>query len=905
MQTIDSTQISWHSLSEQAVLDQLQTSRAGLSNELVKERQHSFGMNRLPVKPPPTIFTIFLHQFLSPLIYILLIAGGISIVIGEHTDAGFIFAIILLNAALGTYQEWKAEQGAAALQSLLKIYARVRRHGTEKEIPAEELVPGDICLLESGSRIPADLRLIETTNLAVDESLLTGESLSVTKTTAPTNKSDVPLVDRIGMVYAATTVMVGRGTGIVVEIGSRTEVAQIAKVVTETKETKPPLVVRMDHFARMISVGIVGACIILAVIAVNNGIPLTEVFFMAVALAVSAIPEGLPVAMTVALSVATSRMAKRHVIVRKLTAVEGLGSCTFIASDKTGTLTVNQQTVKKLVLPTGERFDVSGQGFTGDGNITAQEESQDLSVAWPQLQRLGKVGVMCNEAQLISEKGEWVHHGDAVDIALLALGYKLGTNPSEVRQAIPIVGIIPFESERQYAATFYREGNVVHTAVKGAMEVVLPKCSHMATPTGDKPIEHQLLEKAALQLAAEGYRVLVLADGRMDPHTQNGMFDEQDMPPLTVLGVIGAIDPLRSEVKEAVERCRGAGVQVAMITGDHPATALSIARELGIASTEQEVATGPQLMKLGSETLNQFFNLIKRVRVYARMTPLQKYEIIDALVQQGHFVAVTGDGVNDAPALRKAHLGVSMGSGTDVAKDSAAMIITDDRFASIVAGIEEGRVAYDNIRKVIALLISCGAAEIMLFAIALLAGLPLPLTAVQLLWLNLVTNGPQDVALAFEAGEAETMARTPRRPTDGIFDRLMIEQTVVSGVGMGFVASGAWYWWLTSGLEEAEARNLLLLLMVFLQNVHVFNCRSERSSAFQIPLRNNWILMFGVFAAQGIHILSLYIPVTQDILDVSPVTFGDWGSIFLLASTILVAMEVFKAINLRIRGSSA
>jgi magnesium-transporting ATPase (P-type) len=337
-----------------------------------------------------------------------------------------------------------------------------------------------------------------------------------------------------------------------------------------------------------------------------------------------------------------------------------------------------------------------------------------------------------------------------------------------------------------------------------------------------------------------------------------------------------------------------------MVTGDHPATALSIARELGIASDEREVATGPQLVKIGSETLFQCLDLIKTVKVFARVTPLQKYQIIDALVGLGHFVAVTGDGVNDAPALRRAHLGVAMGSGTDVAKDSAAMIITDDCFSSIVAGIEEGRFAYDNIRKVIALLISCGVAEILLFTVALLTGLPLPLTAVQLLWLNLVTNGPQDVALAFEAGEADVMSRKPRKPTEGIFDKLMIQQTVVAGFVMGLVASGAWYWWLMAGLEEATARNLLLLLMVFLENVHVFNCRSERQSAFRVPLRNNWILMFGVLAAQGIHILALYVPLTQDILHVAPVTFVDWGSLLLLASTILVTMELFKVIKRKI-----
>jgi len=360
------------------------------------------------------------------------------------------------------------------------------------------------------------------------------------------------------------------------------------------------------------------------------------------------------------------------------------------------------------------------------------------------------------------------------------------------------------------------------------------------------------------------------------------------------LGLVGSIDPLRSEVKQAEKECREAGITVAMVTGDHPATALAISRELGIAESEVEAVTGRQLAEIGSSHVPQFLDVVDRVRVFARVTPVQKHQIVEALVRLGHFVAVTGDGVNDAPALKKAHIGVAMGSGTDVAKDSAAMIITDDSFRSIVAGIEEGRFAYDNVRKLIALLVSCGAAEILLFTLSLLAGLPLPLTAVQLLWLNLITNGPQNVALAFEAGEPDAMTRKPRKPTEGVFDTMMIQQTVMSGLVMALIAFGAWYWWLNLGMDEAKARNLLLLLMVFLENVHVFNCWSERRLTFSIPLRNNWLLILGVAAAQGIHILSMYLPVTQNILHVAPVTFDEWMTLLLLASTILVTMEIFK-----------
>ena len=897
--------LPWHTLSEQDVFTTWETTREGLSAAEVRNRQGAFGPNRLPVKSPPSVFTIFLRQFLSPLIYILLVAVVISLVIGEHTDATFIFAVLFLNAVLGGFQEWKAEQSAAALQTLLKVHARVRRNGIEQEIPSDELVPGDMCLLESGNRVPADIRLLDTKNLTIDESLLTGESLAVAKSPATLSDPDAPISDRTNVAYGGTTVMVGRGAGVVVATGLHTEVATIAKPVTETAETKPPLVVRMDQFARYISGGVVVACGLLAAVAVSRGIPLMEVFFMAVALAVSAIPEGLPVAMTVALSVATFRMAKRHVIVRRLTAVEGLGSCTYIASDKTGTLTVNQQTVKKIVLPSGDHFSVTGEGYTGEGEVVPEAEGSLSSETLAQLRRLGAAGVLCNEAHLMCENGEWTSHGDAVDVALLALGYKLALDPPGLKRSVNVLGRIPFESERKFAALFYEEPRNHKVAVKGAVEEILARCDAMFIGGKAKPIEKNMIEKEAIRLANRGYRVLALAEGISPAQDGEGAFEEHHLPALTLLGVIGAIDPLRPEVKDAVTQCRNAGVHVAMVTGDHPATALSISRELGIAESDGEVATGRQLAEIGSGQVPQFMDLIKRVRVFARVTPIQKHQIVEALVKMGHFVAVTGDGVNDAPALKKAHLGVAMGSGTDVAKDSAAMIITDDQFSSIVAGIEEGRFAYDNVRKVIALLISCGVAEILLFTVSLFVGLPLPLTAVQLLWLNLVTNGPQVVPLAFEAGEPDAMTRKPRKPTEGIFDSMLIQQTIVSGLAMSVIAFAAWYWWLSAGVEEGQARNLLLLLMVFLENVHVFNCRSERRSAFKIPLRNSRLLIFGVLAAQGIHILSMYVPATQRVLKVAPVSLQEWGALLLFASIILITMEIFKIVKKRTAGAVA
>ena len=432
-------------------------------------------------------------------------------------------------------------------------------------------------------------------------------------------------------------------------------------------------------------------------------------------------------------------------------------------------------------------------------------------------------------------------------------------------------------------------------AVKGAVEKLVSMCHTMLTPKGVVRIVPEVIEEEALFLSENGYRVIAIAQGHVK--NKDTSFGPKDIPPLTLLGLVGFIDPLRPEVKKAVERCKRAGVKVAMVTGDNPATALAIARELGIATSLKDVITGAELEKMEQE--RSLLEMAKSVRVYARVTPVQKLSIVKLLIKSGHFVAVTGDGVNDAPALRMANIGVAMGSGTDVAKETASIIVTDDNFASIVAGIEEGRVAYGNIRKVIYLLISTGAAEIVLFTLALFSGLPIPLIAVQLLWLNLVTNGIQDVALAFEKGEGGVMNRPPRHPGEGIFDKLMVQETIIAGATMGLIAFGAWYWLLKGGRDVPAARNIILLLMVLLENFHVFNCRSEHLSAFKVPLKNNFLLIFGVVIAQGIHILAMHVPLMQKILRIAPVSIKEWGYLFLIASTLLVVMEFFKVKNLK------
>lgn len=869
----------------------------GLDAHTVAARRARYGDNRLPTAAPITLLSVVLHQLRSPLIYILLAAAAVSLALGDRVDAGFILFVVLFNSALGAAQEWRAEQSAAGLQQLITMRARVVRNAREQQIDAAELVPGDLVRIESGQRVPADLRLVHVNALSIDESLLTGESFAVEKALDP-RPVEAPLGDRRNMAFAGSTVMAGRGLGLVVAIGTATQLGDIATAVSAADASKPPLVLRLERFAQQISVVVLATCLLIGVIGVARGMPWLEVFLLAVALAVSAIPEGLPVAVTVALSIATRRMAKRKVIVRRLTAVEGLGSCTYIASDKTGTLTVNRQALRRITLVDGRAFSVDGAGDAPIGLVRDADGTTRTVRDSPALARMARVMVECNDATLQDVDGQWQQAGDAVDVALLAGGRKLGLDATAHRAAHEVVASIPYESRRAFAATFVRDGeSAVHVSVKGALEALLPHCTAQWHAQGDMPLDRAAISALADALTDDGYRVLAVADATMAAIDTEADAETPTLPPLTLLGLVALIDPARPDAREAVARCRAAGIRVSMVTGDHPRTAFAIARDLGITESSEEIVTGAQLASAGPPDGAQVEALVSSGRVFARVSPRQKLHIVDALRRLGHFVAVTGDGVNDAPALKRANIGVAMGTGSDVTKDAASLIITDDRFASIEAGVEEGRVAYDNIRKVTLMVVSSGAAEVLLLLLSLASGLALPLMAVQLLWLNLVTNGIQDISLAFEAGEDDIMQRPPRRPTDGIFDRRMIEQSLIGGVAMGGVSFAAWAWLLSTGMEESLARNELLLLFVLMQNLHVFNCRSERRSAFGVPLSRNWVLLVGVLGAQGVHLLAMHVPVLQRILGVQPVTASQWGIAVGTAVTILVVMESYKLVR--------
>ncbi len=879
----NSADTKWHAATRDETLSALATDRDGLDADEAARRRQVHGANVLPRAKRPSLPIIYLRQFKSPLIYILLAAAAVSIGIGEVLDAIFIFVVLQLNATVGTVLERKAQTSAEALDEMIEIQTTVVRDRERVRVDSRDLVPGDIVLLDSGALVPADLRLLSARELQVDESLLTGESVPVEKDAMAVLDRDAPLAQRRNMLFAGATVNSGRAEGVVVATAAATEIGRIAAALAAASSAPPPLIVRLERFTRAFGAVVIAVIVGIGVSLVAQGAAPAEIFIVSVALAVAALPEGLPVAITVALSVASVRMARRNVIVRSLPAVEGLGSCTVIASDKTGTLTCNVLTAKRLWLPGHGIVEIGGEGYDPSGGPETRLDEDALALA----ERLAVTGALCNGASFRRDGDGFRHFGDTVDVAFLVLAAKFGLDRDALVDRHPEVGAIPYEPSLKFAATFNRDdaGTVAH--VKGAAEVVLPMCARL-------DVDAMLAE--AHRLAAQGYRVLAVATGPSPSEIPVKPADCR-LEGLELLGLVGLIDPLRPEATGAVGVCRDAGVAVQMVTGDHPATALSIAGELGIAGAGDDAVTGAELAALANSARDRD-RRIADARVFARVEPLQKLMIVDSLNRQGHFVAMTGDGVNDAPALRAANIGIAMGKGgTDVARGAADLILSDDNFASIVNGIEEGRIAYANVRKVIYLLVSTGAAEVALFFLALFVGVPLPLFAPQLLWLNLVTNGIQDVALAFEKGEPGILRQRPRPPDQPIFDRQMIEETVLSGTFMGAVAFAFFWWLLRAGVDEFQARNMLLLLMVIFENVHVFNCRSETRSVARVPLSANWFVVLAVAAAQLVHIGAMYTPGISDVLEIQPVGFADWLAVLGLGLSAVVVMEAYKLVK--------
>jgi Ca2+-transporting ATPase len=861
----------------------------GLTSLEARARLAEFGPNTLPEARPPSFAAVFLRQFLSPLIYILVAAAVVAMVVGDAKDAIFIGVVLLINGVIGAVQEYSAGQAAAALREQDQPHALVLRDGVQQEIDARDLVPGDIVLLEAGRRVPADTRLSEAVDLRCDESLLTGESVPVRKTVAAEGKES----SRGGMAYAGSMATRGRGIGEVTATGLATEVGKIAGELVKPSASQPPLIIRMERFSQLIAIFVAVAVAVLMVIGYLRHMGLVELFMMAVGLAVAAIPEGLPVAIAVALAIGMRRMAKANVIVRKMAAVESLGSCTMIATDKTGTLTRNELTVTEIALPDGSALSLqTGEGvesFSFRG--AARNEQADLLLA-----ALLRAAALPNEAELRREKEEIKGVGDTVDVALLVAAHRSGCVHEELRARYPLVKRIPYEPDLRYAASFHRyeEKRAVLAFAKGAPETLIAMASRMDVGGALVPIDREALWRQKDEMSAKGLRVLAFAEGEVAPEADHG-YGAGHLRDLVFLGLVGMQDPLRPEVRQAIAECRDAGIAVAMVTGDAPGTAAAIAKDAGMVFSEDQIVTGDDVRRAEEAGESTLDSLTLRARIYARVEPIQKLAIVLSLARNGHFVAVTGDGVNDAPALKHAHVGVAMGKqGTDVAKESADIIIADDNFASIVRGVLEGRVAYANIRKVIFLLVSTGAAELLLFLLAIPLGLPMPLLPVQLLWLNLVTNGVQHIALAAEKPEGDELTYPPRKPQEPIFDRVMIIRNVYSAFVMAGVGFAVFYWLIEQGYATDSARNLLLLLFVVFENFQALNARSEHHSLFYKGLLSSPLLLASVIGAQAIHLLAAHVPVLADTLRIEPPTLAEWGALLALGSSLLVVMELEK-----------
>lgn len=850
------------------VLEYFNTDEKGLTIAEAKDLLEKNGKNELPKKKQDSIFKIFISQFENPIELILVVTVILSFVAHEVIDAIALIFIILIDVFMGTYQEWKARKDAESLINMIKVTARVIRNGGEMQINSSDIVVGDILVLESGDKISADARIIECHNFQVDESALTGESLNVVKNNEIL-PSDASLAERKNMVYAGTAVTTGRAHAVVVSTGINTEIGHIADKVTNTEEEKSPLTIRTEKFSKQISVIIIIIAIITTIVLLSKGFKANEIFLSVIALSVSAMPEGLPLALTMALTIASKRMAKKNVIVKKLNAVESLGSCTVIASDKTGTLTVNEQTAKEIVMANGETFTISGTGYNDEGKVTPIADA-DLKNA----EYIAMLGALNNEAHLEKNKDKWESFGDSIDIAFLSLAAKL-----KIKNKPKFIESIPYESENQYSAVFYEKDGETYCTVKGSLEKIMSFSE-----------ENKKYYSQNEALTKKGYRVIAIADGKVKGTSQ------KDIKNLSFVGMVAFIDPIRKEVKESLKECSSAGIKVVMVTGDHPLTAFAIAKELGLCTKESEVATGKDIEKYRAMGEKEFDKFISCIKVFSRVTPIDKLDIVNSFKRQGEFVAVTGDGVNDAPAIKTANIGIAMGSGTDVAKETASMIVADDNFTSIVSGVKEGRTAYSNIRKITLFLLGCGFAEVCFFLLSIAFGYDIPLLAIQLLWLNIVTDGLQDVALSFEKAEKNIMKEKPRDTKESLFSKDLMIEVLILGVTISAIVFGTWKFMMDKDYDITVARSVIMMLMVFIQNINVLNCRSEKRSVFKESLLDNPFVIATVLGSIILQVVVSEIPVTAMFLKVTPLPFLLIDEILLLSFIVIIVYEIYKLI---------
>ncbi|KAF0191485.1 MAG: hypothetical protein FD165_1819 [Gammaproteobacteria bacterium] len=871
------------------VLEQFVSNPNGLADAEARQRLERFGPNRLSERRGRGPLLRFALQFHNLLIYVMLTAALVTAALGQWVDTGVIVGVVVINALVGFLQEGKAEQALAAIRRMLSLKATVLRDGRPRVLPAEELVPGDVVLVQSGDRIPADLRLIQVKNFRVEEAALTGESVPVDKHTEPV-AGDAVLGDRRNMAYSGTLVSYGQARGVVVATGDATELGRISQMLSAVEHIETPLLRKIAAFSQWLTLAI--ATVAAATFALGVGVhdqPAADMFMAAVGLAVAAIPEGLPAIITITLAIGVQRMARRNAIIRVLPAVEALGSVTVICSDKTGTLTRNEMTVQS-VATAEHRYGVSGVGYAPDGAFVLNEQPVDVD-AHPDLAELLRAGLLCNDAQLRKERDQWTIDGDPTEGALVVAALKGGFDARLEAERLPRIDVIPFESEHRFMATLHHD-HAGHGFVylKGAPERVLDMCALERFTGTDRPLRRDHWHARIQHIAAQGQRVLALAFRAAAGQRELSFGDVEDG--LTLLGVVGMIDPPREEAIRAIAACHAAGIAVKMITGDHAATATAIAVQLGIGDGSTAI-TGQALAEMDAEGWR---DIASKASVYARVSPEHKLKLVEALQAQGAVVAMTGDGVNDAPALKRADVGVAMGiTGTEVAKEAAEIVLADDNFATIINAVEEGRTVYDNLRKTILFIMPTNGAEAGTLVTAIALGMVLPILPVQILWVNMVTAVTLSLALVFEPTEADTMRRPPRAPDAALFSGYFVWRTLLVTLLAAAGVLGMFLWEQAQGASVAAARTAAVNTLVVIEVFYLLNTRYLLAPAWpQRALTGNRYVPLSIAAALTVQLLFTYAPFMQTLFHTAALGAEVWGRIVLIGGVVYAVVELEK-----------
>ena len=861
----------WHTLSPGEVFEDLRTTENGISQLEAQRRLQATGYNELKEKKKVTPLTLFLNQFKSFLVLILVIAAVISYLIDNIIDSVLIGIIIIINALFGFIQEFKAEKTLESLKKLSTPKAKVIRDGEEKLIDSREIVPGDILVINEGDKIPADARIIEVANLKVDEASLTGESIPVTKLDKPLK--DIALPERKNMLYMGTVATYGRAKAVVIATGMSTEIGKIANLI-QTSEQETPLQTKINSFGKWLGLLALVIAGIAALIGIMKNYAVTDMFLTSAALAVSAVPEGLPALLTITLALGVQSMSRQKAIVRKLSAVEALGSTTVILADKTGTMTTNEMTVTKIFVNSQE-IDVTGVGFDPKGEFSIKGKSTD-PIKNKELVTALTISSLCNDA-VLTKNEKWNIIGDPTEGALIVVAEKSGLK--ELSKKHPRVNEIPFSSERKMMSTVNKIGKSYFVYSKGAPEVILSKCTKIlknSRETKLSEVQKEDILTTVEEFANKGLRVLSVAYKETTEHHHENLEKE-----LTFVGLLGMIDPPRPEVKNAIRTCAEAGIKVVMITGDHKDTAIAIGKEIGLLH-DGKILTGEELEKLTDEKLEK---IIEDVEVYARVSPAHKSRIVKLLRKKGHVVAVTGDGVNDAPALKDAHIGVAMGiKGTDVAKEASEIVLSDDNFATIVKAVEEGRGIYDNIRKFIRYILSANFDEIFVIAAAILLGLPLPFLPIQILWINLLTDSLPALALGFDTKSKDIMKREPRNPKESVMHK-MLPFVISAGILAAVVSLGLFIFELKTNGSIDRARTIVFTTAIIFELLFVFNCRSEKDPIWKTNPLSNKLLVLAVLLGLLLQVAIVYLPFFNTLFKTVPLGLYDWLLIGLLSST--------------------